>query len=393
MKFDFDTPVVRRGTDSAKWDIGKNELPMWVADMDFKTAPCVELAVLERAAHGVYGYSTFPADAWQTAYADWWRIRHGFEMKKEWLAFVMGVIPAVSASVRALSDPGDRVVILTPNYSSFFHLIEGNGRVCAEVPMRLSRDEAGLRYDIDWDALEAALSDPSAKLMIFCNPQNPTGKIWERETMARIGEMCKTYGVIVLSDEIHSDIVMPGKRVTPFASVNDVNLSLTATYLSPTKAFNIMSLRTAAVCVADPDLRKRITGSFGDLAGTNVFSAPAAIAAFSEAGGEWLDELNAYIRANKDRTEDFLRSELPELEAVPSEATYLMWIRTDAIAADSEDFQKKLRADTGLYVCPGVWYRGDGLQFIRFNAAAPRALLDDALERLKTGVRLYKAGK
>ena len=211
--------------------------------------------------------------------------------------------------------------------------------------------------------------------------------------MARIGELCKEYGVVVLSDEIHSDIVMPGKRVTPFAAVNEVNLSLTATYLAPTKAFNIMSLRTAAVCVADPDLRKRITGSFGDLAGTNVFSAPAAIAAFSEAGGEWLDELNAYIRANKDRTEDFLRAELPELEAVPSEATYLMWIHTVKIAADSEDFQKKLRSDTGLYVCPGVWYRGDGLQFIRFNAAAPRALLDDALERLKTGVRTYTDGK
>ncbi len=392
MKFDFDTPVVRRGTDSAKWDIGENELPMWVADMDFKTAPCVELAVLERAAHGVFGYNTFPA-AWQTAYTDWWRIRHGFEMKKEWLAFVMGVIPAISASIRALSEPGDRVVILSPNYNSFFHLIEGNGRVSAEVPMKLSRDEAGLRYDIDWDALESALSDPAAKLMIFCNPQNPTGKIWERETMARIGDLCRQYGVVVLSDEIHSDIVMPGKRVTPFAAVNEVNLSLTATYLAPTKAFNIMSLRTAAVCVADPDLRKRITGSFGDLAGTNVFSAPAAIAAFSEAGGEWLDELNAYIRANKDRTEDFLRAEIPELEAVPSEATYLIWIHTGKITADSEDFQKKLRADTGLYVCPGVWYRGDGLQFIRFNAAAPRALLDDALERLKTGVRMYKDGK
>lgn len=394
MRFDFDTPAVRRGTDSAKWDIGENELPMWVADMDFKTAPCVELAVMERAAHGIFGYNTFPTAAWQRAYTDWWRIRHGFDMKKEWLAFVMGVIPAVSASIRALSEKGDKVVILTPNYSSFFHLIEGNGRVSAEVPMLLSRDENGLRYDIDWDALEAALSDPTSKLMIFCNPQNPTGKIWERETMAWIGEMCRKYGVIVLSDEIHSDIAAPGHKVTPFAAVNETNLALTATYLAPTKAFNIMSLRTAAVCVADPDLRGKITGSFGDIAGTNVFSAPAAIAAFSEEGGAWLDELNAYIRANKDRTAEFLKAELPELEAVgPSDATYLMWIHTGKIAENSEDFQKKLRADTGLYVCPGVWYRGDGEQFIRFNAAAPRVLLDDALERLKTGVRMYKEGK
>ena len=387
MKFDFDTPVDRRGTDSTKWNIGENELPMWVADMDFRTAPAVENAILERARHGVFGYNDFPPE-WYDAYINWWRDRHGFEMKKEWLGFAMGVIPAISSAVRALTKEGDQVVVLTPIYSAFFHLTENSGRICTEVPMRLTRNERGLHYEIDWSALEAALSDPGTKLMIFCNPQNPSGDIWDRETMAKIGEMCKAYGVTVLSDEIHSDIAAPGKRVTPFAAVNEVNLSITATFLAPTKAFNIMSLRTSAVCAADEDLRKRILGSLGDLAGTNVFSAPAAVAAFTE-GGEWLDELNAYIRANKDRVENYLRDELPELEAVPSDATYLMWIYTGRIAEDSRDFQLKLRAKTGLYVCPGVWYRGDGEKFIRFNAASPRVLIDDAMERLKKGVRNY----
>jgi cystathionine beta-lyase len=389
MVFDFDTPVSRRGTDSVKWDVGENELPMWVADMDFKTAPAVEKAVLERAAHGVFGYTTFP-EKWYDAYIGWWRDRHGFEMKKEWLHFAVGVIPAVSCAVRALSEKGDKVAILTPNYGSFFGLIEGNGRVTAEVPMIADRENGRMSYRIDWDLLEKTLADPETKLMIFCSPQNPTGKIWEAETMAQIGALCRRYGVTVLSDEIHSDIVSPGKRCLPFAAVNEGNLSVTATFISPTKSFNIMSLRTAAVCAADPELRKKIFSALGDLAGTNAFSAPAAIAAFTE-GGEWLDALNVYIRGNKDRTEEFIRSELPMLETMPSEATYLMWIRTDAVSEDSEKFHAFLRKEAGLYVCPGTWYRGDGIRYIRFNTACPRLLLEAGLERLREGVHKYAA--
>ena len=389
MLFDFDTPVNRRGTDSSKWDIGENEIPMWVADMDFRTAPAVEKAIMDRAAHGVFGYTTF-SDKWYGAYIDWWRVRHGFTMKREWLAFASGVIPAISSAIRSLSEKGDRIVILSPGYTAFFNLTEGNGRVPAEVPMKLRRKDGLLGYDIDWTALEEALADPGAKLMIFCNPQNPTGKIWEAETMARIGELCRRYGVTVLSDEIHSDIVCPGKRVIPFASVNEVNLALTVTFLSPTKCFNLMSLRTAAVCAADPDLRSRVFGSLGDVRDFNAFSCPAAIAAFTE-GGEWLDALNAYIRANKDRVEAFLSAEVPDLEVVPSEATYLMWIYTGNITDDSEALQKFIRKETGLYVCPGIWYRGDGRSFLRLNAACPRILLDAGLERLKEGVLKFRA--
>lgn len=389
MQFDFDTPVNRRGTDSVKWDVGPAELPMWVADMDFKTAPAVERAILKRASEGVFGYTTFP-DAWADAYAGWWKERHDFPIEREWLGFAVGVIPALSAAIRALSEPGDRVVMLTPIYGAFPSIVRGNGRITAEVPMIRTYQEGRPVYEIDWSALEAALDADRTPLMIFCSPQNPTGQIWSRETMARIGALCQARGVTVLSDEIHSDIVMPGKRCLPFAAASEINLGLTATFLAPTKAFNIMGLKSAAVCAADPALRKKILSSLGDLAGANVFAAPAAIAAFTE-GGEWLDALCAYVFENKARVDAFLEAELPEIASTPTEATYLMWLDIGKITRDSEAFYQFLRRETGLYVCPGTWYSGDGAQFLRFNAACPRSLLEDGLDRLKTGVRKYEA--
>ncbi|MCR5682003.1 MAG: PatB family C-S lyase [Clostridiales bacterium] len=389
MTFDFDTPVNRRGTDSAKWNVPPTELPMWVADMDFKTAPAVEEAILRRAAEGVFGYTTFP-DAWYDAYIGWWRDRHDFSIEREWLGFAVGVIPAISTAVRVLSEPGDRVAMLTPIYSAFPAIVEGNGRRTAEVPMIRSSENGRPVYRIDWDALEAALAAADTPLMIFCSPQNPTGQIWDRETMAKIGELCRAHGVTVLSDEIHSDIVMPGKRCLPFAAASGTNLALTATFLSPTKAFNIMGLKTAAVCAADPDLRKRILSSLGDLAGANVFAAPAAIAAFTE-GSEWLDAVCGYIFENKARVDGFLASELPEIASTPSEATYLMWLDIGKITEDSGKFYEYLRQEAGLYVCPGSWYRGDGARFLRLNAACPRSLLEDGLDRLRTGVRRYES--
>ncbi|MBQ4194154.1 MAG: PatB family C-S lyase [Clostridia bacterium] len=389
MQYDFETPVNRRGTDSAKWNVGPNELPMWVADMDFKTAPAVERAILERANEGVFGYTTFPA-AWYDAYIGWWKERHDFIMEKDWLGFAVGVIPAISTAIRVLSEPGDRVVMLTPIYNAFPSIVEGNGRETAEVQMIRTYKNGRPVYSIDWDALDAALSAEHTPLLIFCNPQNPTGKIWERETMAKIGEMCRAHGVTVLSDEIHSDIVMPGKRCLPFAAASEENCRITATFLAPTKAFNIMGLKTSAVCAADPELRGKTLSALGDLAGANVFAAPAAIAAFTE-GGEWLDELCAYIFRNKARVDAFLASELPEVASVPSEATYLMWLDVGRVTQDSGEFYQYLRRETGLYVCPGTWYRGDGASFLRFNAACPRSLLEDGLSRLKNGVRKYEA--
>ena len=391
MTYDFETVTDRRGTWSEKWNVAEGELPMWVADMDFRTAPEIIRAIGERAAHGIFGYSYQP-DEWADAYVNWWESRHGFRMERDWLVFTTGVIPAVATAVRKLTTPAEKVAVLTPNYNIFFSTILNNGRVPAEIPMALGTDGEGRpSYSVDWDALEAGLADPQTTLLIFCNPHNPTGQIWNAGTLGRVGALCKKHGVTVLSDEIHCDIADPGKGYVPFASVNEVNRSISITCLAPTKAFNLAGMHTAAVVAADPFLRHKMwRGLNTDEVGEGgTFAFTAAIAAFTE-GGEWLDQLNARIRANKDRVDAFLASELPELRSVRSDATYLMWIDVGEIAEDSKTFCDFLRAETGLFVCPGTWYRGDGGRFFRLNVACPRVLLEDGLSRLKNGVERWK---
>ena len=391
MTYDFETVTDRRGTWSEKWNVAEGELPMWVADMDFRTAPEIVRAIGERAAHGIFGYSYQP-DEWADAYVNWWESRHGFRMERDWLVFTTGVIPAVATAVRKLTTPAEKVAVLTPNYNIFFSTILNNGRVPAEIPMALGTDGEGRpSYSVDWDALEAGLADPQTTLLIFCNPHNPTGQIWNAGTLGRVGALCKKHGVTVLSDEIHCDIADPGKGYVPFASVNEVNRSISITCLAPTKAFNLAGMHTAAVVAADPFLRHKMwRGLNTDEVGEGgTFAFTAAVAAFTK-GGEWLDQLNVRIRANKDRVDAFLASELPELRSVRSDATYLMWIDVGEIAEDSKTFCDFLRAETGLFVCPGTWYRGDGKRFFRLNVACPRVLLEDGLSRLKNGVERWK---
>lgn len=374
--------------DALELFFGRDDLmPMWVADMDFRTAPEVIRAIEERAAHGIYGYTCQP-DEWADAYVGWWRDRHGFAMEKDWLVFTTGVIPAVSTAVRKLTTPAEKVAVLTPIYNTFFNSILNNGRVPMEIPLSLMHDGEGRPfYEIDWDAFEAGLADPQTTLLIFCNPHNPTGKIWDAGTLAKVGELAKKHGVTVLSDEIHCDIADPGKGYVPFASVNEVNREISVTCLAPTKAFNLAGLHTAAVMAADPHLRHKMwRGLNTDEVGEGgTFAFTAAVAAFTK-GGEWLDELNRTIRANKDRVDDFLADEIPALRSVASDATYLMWIETAGIAGDSKEFCDFLRRETGLFVCPGTWYRGDGKRFFRLNVACPRVLLEDGLARLRDGV-------
>ena len=391
MTYDFESVVDRRGTWSEKWDVAEGELPMWVADMDFRTAPEIVRAIQERAAHGIFGYTCQP-DEWADAYVNWWRERHGFAMERDWLVFTTGVIPAVSTAVRKLTTPAEKVAVLTPIYNTFFNSILNNDRVPMEIPLARHADGEGRPvYSIDWDAFEAGLADPQTTLLIFCNPHNPTGMIWDADTLARVGALCKKHGVTVLSDEIHCDIADPGCGYVPFASVNEVNREISVTCLAPTKAFNLAGMHTAAVMAADPFLRHKMwRGLNTDEVGEGgTFAFTAAIAAFTE-GGEWLNQLNVRIRANKDRADEFLRSELPELHSTVSEATYLMWIDIGALTEDSEAFCDFLRRETGLFVCPGSWYRGDGSRFFRLNVACPPVMLEDGLGRLKKGVSLWR---
>ncbi len=386
MVYDFDRITDRRGTGSLKWDVSERELPMWVADMDFQAAPAIRDAVLKRAEHGIFGYCVIP-DAWYEAYIKWWESRHHFRMEKEWLLFTTGVIPAVSSAVRKLTTVGENVLVQTPVYHIFFHSIANNGRNVMDVPLQYD----GENYGIDFAELEEKLSDPQTTMMILCNPHNPVGKIWDRETLARIGELCFRHHVTVLSDEIHCDLTAPGREYIPFASVSDTCRNISVTCIAPTKTFNVAGIQTAAVVAADTVLRHKMRQGLctDEAAEPNIFAVNTAIAAYTE-GAPWLDALREYVDGNKRLVSEFLQKNLPEIKAVPSEATYLMWLDCGSLSGSSEEISRFLREKTGLYLSEGGQYGRGGEKFLRMNVACPRSLVEDGLNRLREGICAYR---
>ena len=387
MKWDFDRLVDRRNTGSLKWDVAEGELPMWVADMDFQTSPCVREALRARVEHGVFGYSIVPEE-WYQAYIGWWRDRHGFTMEPEWLIFCTGVVPAISSMVRKLTTPAEKVLLMTPVYNIFFNSILNNGR----QPLEGGLVYDGMSYRVDFEDLERKLADPQTTLMLLCNPHNPIGKIWDRETLARIGALCRKHHVVVISDEIHCDITAPGTEYVPFASVSEDCRDNSVTCIAPTKAFNIAGLQTAAVSIPNPVLRHKVWRGLNtdEVAEPNAFAVDAAIAAFTK-GGEWLDALRAYLEDNKVFVREFIERELPQLHVVASEATYLLWVDLGREECSAEEAAEFIREKTGLYLSAGNPFGGDGGRFLRLNTACPRAVLEDGLARLKEGIQAWEA--
>lgn len=383
--FDFDSPVDRRGTGSLKWDVEERELPMWVADMDFCTAPAIRQALERRVSHGVFGYNIIPEE-WYLAYQGWWERRHHFSMEKDWLIFCTGVVPALSSIVRKMTCVGENVLIQTPVYNIFFNSVVNNGRNVRQCPLSYQSGE----YQMDFEALERDLSDPQTSLMILCNPHNPVGKIWDRETLARVGELCAKHHVLVVSDEIHCDITDPGKEYIPFASVSETCRKNSITCIAPTKAFNIAGMQTAAVVVPDPVLRHKVWRGLNtdEVAEPNTLAVPAAVAAF-EAGEPWLEELREYLYQNKCEAGRFLKENLPKVYPVPSEATYLLWLDCREYTSDSVELTGFIRRQTGLYVSDGAEYGKAGEPFLRLNIACPRERMREGLKRLKEGLDRY----
>ena len=382
MRYDFDTPIDRRGTGSLKWDVAERELPMWVADMDFRTAPEIREAIEARAAHGVFGYSIIP-DEWEDAVIGWWQRRHGFTIRREWLAFSAGVVPSLSSIVRKLTTPNENVLIQTPVYNIFFNSIVNNGRRVLESPLSYDGDT----YSIDWARLEADLSDPQTSLMILCNPHNPVGKIWDRETLARIGELCKKHGVTIVSDEIHCDLTDPGIEYVPFLSASETCREIGIACVAPTKCFNIAGIQSSAIIAPDPVLHHKVWRALNtdEVGEPNVFAIPAAIAAFTK-GDAWLDELRAYLYENKREVYRFMKDALKDIHVLPCPATYLMWLDCSAVTDDTDALAASIREKTGLYLSAGSQYGGNGKKFLRLNVACPRSTLRDGLERLKKGI-------
>ena len=390
--YDFDTVKHRRGTNSLKWDewdIPDNCLPMWVADMDFETAPEIKEAIIKRASNGIFGYSIVP-DRWQKAISSWWEHRYSYKIDPEHLIFCTGVIPAISSIVRKLTTPNENVVIMTPVYNIFFNSIINNGARVLESPLKYING----KYEPDFDDLEDKLSDPQTSLMILCNPQNPGGRIWSRDELSRIGELCKRYDVTVISDEIHCDLTDPGRTYVPFASVSEICRDISVTCIAPTKTFNIAGLQSAAVFAYNRPLRHRVWRGLNtdEVAEPNAFAIDAAIAAY-ENGEAWLEELRKYIFENKSAVIEYMAENIPQVKVTHSDATYLLWLYTAEVCEDSHDLQEHLKSSAGLYLSEGRIYGAGGERFLRMNIACPRSVLMEGLGRLKKGVDSYSQMK
>lgn len=389
MKYNFDQPINRWGTWAMKWDVSENELPMWVADMDFETAPEVKEAIRKRAQHGAFGYTIVPNE-WYQAIQNWWQERYYFQMNKEWMIFCTGVVPAISSIVRKMTTVAEKIVLLTPVYNIFFNSVVNNGRYVLECPLQYENGA----YSIDFEALEKKLADPQTTMLIFCNPHNPVGEIWSSETMKKVGELCAKYHVLVVSDEIHCDLTEPGNSYIPFASVSDICRENSITCIAPTKSFNLAGLQTAAVIVPNENLRHKVWRGLNtdEVAEPNVFAMTVAITAWTQ-GDIWLDELRNYLFQNRRVAAEYLKTELPEIRLVPAKATYLLWIDCRSITKKSEELAEYVRKQTGLYLCAGAEYGKAGEGFLRMNIACSRETMMEGLHRLKMGITQYTAEK
>lgn len=386
MAYDFSKLTNRYHTNSLKWDVNKDELPMWVADMDFEVAPEIIEALHERVNHGIFGYNIV-SDEYFESIQNWWLKRHHYQIEKEWMMFCTGVVPAISSIVRKMTTVGENVLIQSPVYNIFYNSILNNGRHVLSSDLVYD----GQEYHIDFDDLEKKLSLPQTTLMILCNPHNPIGKIWDQETLIKIGNLCAKHHVIVVSDEIHCDITAPDYEYIPFASVSETNLMNSITCIAPTKAFNLAGLQTACIVVPNPVLRHKVNRGINtdEVAEPNSFAVCATIAAF-EKGETWLDELRAYIENNKQTAIQFIEEHLPQLHVIPTQATYLLWIDCSHVCDNSVDLVESIRQTTGLYVSDGLEYGENGKCFIRLNVACPLERLNDGLQRLQKGILAYQ---
>lgn len=384
MKYDFDKTIDRRATNSYKWDSAPEDvLPMWVADMDFRTAPAIIDALKKRVAHGIFGYTRVP-DAYYDAVTSWFSRRHGWDIDREWIIYTSGVVPAVSAVIKALTVPGDKVIVQTPVYNCFFSSIRNNGCEIVSNPLRRTADT----YEMDFDALERCAADPRAKVMLLCNPHNPAGRVWTPDELTRLGNICLRNGVTVVADEIHCELVYQGFKYTPFASLSDAFLHRSVTCVSPSKAFNIAGLQIANIVAFDNDLRSRIDKAINinEVCDVNPFGVAATIAAYNE-GEEWLNQLVDYLHGNYEAMAEFCRRELPEFPITRLEGTYLVWMDCSSLGMPSDALEHALLDDARLWLNAGTMYGAEGEGYMRWNIACPRSVMLDGLNRFLNFVR------
>jgi cystathionine beta-lyase len=390
MHYNFDEIVIRENTASIKYDLREkifnngNVIPLWVADMDFKTPDFILEAIHKRLEHEILGYSFIPPSFYESI-VKWNRCRHSWEINREWISFSPGVVPALSLLVMAFTEPGDSIIIQPPVYFPFFSVVKRHGRKLVTNPLRYEQG----KYSMDFDDLEARI-DRQTRMFILCNPHNPTGNVWSPEVLQRLGELCLKNNILLVSDEIHSDLVYPGFKHTPTASISNDISRITITCMSPSKTFNLAGLSTAYLVIPDSRLRKRYERILHDVhveAG-NIFGFTAAEAAYNN-GALWLGQLMEYLKGNLRLLEEFMEKHLPVIRVIPAEATYLVWLDCSQMGMTPAELQSFMihRAGVGLNDGPQFGREGEGFQ--RINIACPRPKLYEALIKMQTAVDKY----
>ncbi len=383
----FDRVIDRTGSESMKWVYPRKVLkvadaiPMWVADMDFEAPPAVVEALRRRAEHGVFGYPMVPPSFWRAAIG-WLSRRHGWDVRKDWMALTPGIVPALNYCVRAFSRPGDGVIIQTPVYHPFYHAIENNGRKVVRNPLLFD----GRRYEMDLEDLERRIDAPG-RILILCSPHNPVGRVWTRGELERLGRIAVERDLVVLSDEIHHDLVFKGARHVPFAAISPELAARTVTFIAPSKTFNIPGLSTAAVVASNPDLLKGFEDE-KERAGIElgqVFGIVGFEAAYAH-GGDWLDELLPYLEGNVDLIESFLAGRLPAVRLVRPEGTYLALLDCRGLGLEPAALVDFFLKKAGVYFSDGAMFGPELAGFVRINFACPRSVLLEALERVAQAV-------
>ena len=380
--YDFDTPVTRRGTGCYKWDETPEDgvIPMWVADMDFKTSPAIIDALHRRVEHGVFGYTLVP-DSYYDAVISWFKRRHQWTIDRLWIQYTSGVVPALSVIVKAFTEPGDKVIVQTPVYNCFFSSIRNNG--CEVVCSPLISHSSSLTYEMDFADLEEKSSDERAKLLILCNPHNPAGRLWSREELARVYNICKEHGVIVVSDEIHNELTYRGNRYVPYGTV-DEGLENAIVCTSPSKSFNTAGLQIANIICSKAEWREKIDRAINqnEVCDVNPFGVVALQAAYNESE-EWLDQLCEYFYRNYEALSDFFAEHLPQLAVSPLEGTYLVWVDISATHISADELTERLLKEGRVQVNSGTMYDpACGQHFIRINIACPRSQMMEGLRRI-----------
>ena len=378
MNYNFDEIIPRYQTGCVKWDESPSPdvIPLWVADMDFAVAPAIQEAVRQRAQHPVFGY-TYVQEDYYAAVIWWFQRRHGWKIKREWMLYTTGVVPAMSCAIKALTMPGERVVILSPDYNCFFSSIRNNGCEVAESVLRRTDDN---RFEVDWDDFETQCADEKTTVFLLCNPHNPTGRVWSREELQRMADICHRHDVRIVSDEIHCELIMPGHTFVPMGTVDADAVILN----SPSKSFNIAGLQMANIICQDAATRRRLDRAINinEVCDVNPFAPEAVKAAYNDSE-EWIDALNLYLWDNYLALCDFVAHHLPQWKVMPLEGTYLVWVDVSQCTGKVADYCDGLMRNAKVWLNPGTMYgpqSGEG--YLRINIACPRSLLMEALNRI-----------